>query len=113
MDFSTLTAFAGEDKEDSIKILKTFSEETSKSIDLLKLALENKDRNEVSRLAHKLIPLFTMIGTNNLVQKLRILEKDDEELSNTGWNVLLSDVIVCITDINNKTIEEYQQRMGK
>ncbi len=113
MDFSTLTAFAGEDQEASVNILKTFSEETSKSVDSLKKALENKDRNEVSRLAHKLIPLFTMIGTNNLVQKLRILEKDDEELTNTGWNVLLSDVIVCITDINKKTIEEYKQRMGK
>ena len=93
LNFSSLTAFAGEDTEASASILKTFSEETRKSIDLLREALEGKDREEASRISHKLIPLFTMLGANSLVQHLRILEKNDEELTDSGWYHLLGEVI--------------------
>ncbi len=93
LDFSSLTAFAGEDQEASASILKTFSEETHKSVDLLRETLERKDRKEASRLSHKLIPLCTMLGANSLVQHLRILEKNDEELTDSGWNHLLGEVI--------------------
>lgn len=93
LDFSSLTSFAGEDPEASASILKTFSEETRKSIDLLRVALETEDREDASRISHKLIPLFTMLGANSLVQHLRILEKNDEELTDSGWHHLLDEVI--------------------
>ena len=93
LNFSSLTAFAGEDPEASASILRTFSEETRKSIEALKEALDLKDRDKASRLSHKLIPLFTMLGANTLVQHLRILEKNDEELTDSGWNRLLEEVI--------------------
>ena len=99
IDFSTLTAFAGEDKEASASILRTFTEETEKSIHLLQSALQAEDRTEASRLSHKLIPLLTMLGANNLVQKLRILEKNDEELTDSGWQTLLGEVIENVSDI--------------
>lgn len=93
LDFSSLTSFAGEDPEASASILKTFSEETRKSIGLLRVALEAEDREDASRISHKLIPLFTMLGANSLVQHLRILEKNDEELTDSGWHHLLGEVI--------------------
>lgn len=93
LDFSSLTSFAGEDPEASASILKTFSEETRKSIGLLRVALEAEDREDASRISHKLIPLFTMLGANSLVQHLRILEKNDEELTDSGWHHLLDEVI--------------------
>lgn len=99
IDFSSLTAFAGEDTEASASILRTFTEETSKSIQLLQDALDSEKRTESSRLAHKLIPLLTMLGANNLVQKLRILEKNDDELTDAGWRILLTDVIEHVSDI--------------
>ena len=106
IDFSTLTAFAGEDKEASASILKTFTEETNKSIDLLRKALQEEDRSEASRLSHKLIPLLTMLGANNLVQKLRILERNDEkELTREGWKTLLAEVIDNVTDIVRQAVE--------
>ena len=93
LNFSSLTALP-ENPEASASILKTFSEETRKSIDLLRDALEGKDREEASRISHKLIPLFTMLGANSLVQHLRILEKNDEELTDSGWyHLLLGEVI--------------------
>lgn len=106
IDFSTLTAFAGEDKEASASILKTFTGETNKSIDLLRKALQEEDRSEASRLSHKLIPLLTMLGANNLVQKLRILERNDEkELTREGWKALLAEVIDNVTDIVRQAVE--------
>ena len=106
IDFSTLTAFAGEDEEASASILKTFTEETGKSIELLRKALAEEDRQEASRLSHKLIPLLTMLGANNLVQKLRILEKNDDELTEEGWKKLLAEVIDNVSDIVRQAVEK-------
>ena len=72
-DFSSLTAFAGEDSEASMGILRTFIEETQKSIEGLMAARAATDRVEAGRIAHKLIPLFAMLVSNILVQHLRLL----------------------------------------
>lgn len=106
IDFSTLTAFSGEDEEASASILKTFTEETGKSIELLRKALAEDDHQEASRLSHKLIPLLTMLGANNLVQKLRILEKNDDELTEEGWKKLLAEVIDNVSDIVRQAVEK-------
>lgn len=99
LNFESLTAFAGEDRAASLSILRTFTEETGKSIALLQKALVDADRQEAARISHKLIPLFTMLGANTLVQHLRILEKNDEELTDDGWKFLLSEVIAQATSI--------------
>lgn len=92
-DFSSLTAFAGEDGEASNGILRTFIEETHKSIEGLVGARTEEDRTEAGRIAHKLIPLFAMLGANTLVQHLRILEKHDTNLTTEDWQQLLDRVL--------------------
>ena len=92
-DFSSLTAFAGEDSEASMGILRTFIEETQKSIEGLMVARAATGRVEAGRIAHKLIPLFAMLGANSLVQHLRLLEKQDPELPSTTWSQLLDEVV--------------------
>ena len=92
-DFSSLTAFAGEDSEASMGILRTFIEETQKSIEGLMAARAATDRVEAGCIAHKLIPLFAMLGANSLVQHLRLLEKQDPELPSTTWSQLLDEVV--------------------
>ena len=92
-DFSSLTAFAGEDSEASMGILRTFIEETQKSIEGLMVAHAATDRVEAGRIAHKLIPLFAMLGANSLVQHLRLLEKQDPELPSNTWSQLLDEVV--------------------
>ncbi len=93
LKLDSLTAFAGEDREASKNIIKSFTVETNKSIDLLKKALTDGNRMESARLSHKLIPTFAMLGANSLVQRLRILEKNDSELNDSGWKNLLNEVI--------------------
>ena len=47
-----------------------------------------------------------MLGANNLVQKLRILERNDEkELTREGWKTLLAEVIDNVTDIVRQAVE--------
>lgn len=99
LNFGSLTAFAGEDRAASLSILQTFTQETGKSIALLQKAWDDANRAEAARISHKLIPLFSMLGANTLVQHLRILEKNDEELTDDGWKYLLSEVIVQATSI--------------
>lgn len=99
LSFVSLTAFAGEDQEASATILHTFAVETMKSIVLLQEALDNSDREEASRVSHKLIPLFTMLGANTLVQQLRILEKNESEFPEPDWRCLLIEVIAQATAV--------------
>lgn len=93
LDFTSLTAFAGDDKEASASIIRTFTEETGKNLTLLEEALNTMDRESAAKVSHKLLPLFTMLGVTTLVPLLRMLDKNDEALSDDGWKRLLSDVI--------------------
>lgn len=106
-NFDSLTAFAGEDKEASASIIRTFTEETNKSISLLQQALDTMERVQAAKIAHKLIPLFTMLGATDQVAQLRILEKNDEALTDDGWKRLLSDVIRQATQVVNQAVERY------
>ena len=47
-----------------------------------------------------------MLGANNLVQKLRILEKNDDELTEEGWKKLLAEVIDNVSDIVRQAVEK-------
>ena len=92
-DFSSLTAFAGEDVEASQGILRTFVEETRKNIERMSAAHADADWEEVGNIAHKLIPLFAMLGANSLVQHLRLLEKKDPDQSVSNKDQLVIEVI--------------------
>jgi len=106
-NFDSLTAFAGEDKEASASIIRTFAEETNKSVSLLQQALEKTDRAQAAKISHKLIPLFTMLGASDLVAQLRILEKNDEALTDEGWKRLLSEVIRQAGVVVGQAVERY------
>lgn len=99
LDFSSLTDFAAGDKEALNTILDTFKKETSGNVKLLKATVEQIDRVQASKIAHKMIPVFTMIGANHLVQRLRLLEKNDNELSDEAWESLISEVDTQIESV--------------
>lgn len=106
LDFTSLTDFAENDEETFISILKTFEMETEKHVELLKTALEKNDRVQASAISHKMIPIFVMIGANQLVQRLRLLEKNDEEMSDDLWKSsmieLNSQIELVMTDISKQ-----------
>ena len=98
-NFDSLTASAGEDKEASVSILKTFVEETTKSNALLEGTLQDDDREQSAKISHKMVPLFTMLGATSLVEKLRVIEKNATTLPVEEWKSLLSEVIAEVKKI--------------
>jgi signal transduction histidine kinase/CheY-like chemotaxis protein len=97
LNVAALTAFAGDDTEAAASILRTFSEETQKSLALLQEALDGLDRLQASAVSHKLIPLFTMLEAGALVAQLRILEANEDTLDESLWKQILADIIQRIT----------------
>lgn len=74
INLSALTAFSGDDEEAARDILNSFMEETDKNIERLKQAIDQSDTEVISAVAHKMLPLFTLIGANSLTILLRTLE---------------------------------------
>lgn len=76
LDFSALTAFSGDDQEAGEAILQSFIEETTKSMERMRLALKENQTDDIAAIAHKLLPLFTLIGASETVSLLRWLESN-------------------------------------
>lgn len=74
LDFSALTTFASDDPEEAQSILATFAEETQKNIQRIRRAADEGDWEALSAVAHKMLPLCTLIGASTLVSLLRRLE---------------------------------------
>lgn len=74
LNFSALTAFSEGDDEASRAILRSFVEETGKNRDRMQTALEAEDVDGIAAMAHKLLPLLTLIGACETVEILSILE---------------------------------------
>ena len=86
-----LTAFAGGDEAAAREILRTFLQETLRHAESFQKACRERGKAEVCRLAHKLLPTFTLIQVS-CIQALQTLEQRRDE---TEW-----------TDKDNKPAEE-------
>lgn len=73
-NFSALTAFSEDDEGAARAILHTFVEETEKNKARLTSALEAGDTDGIAALAHKLLPLFTLIEAREAAALLAWLE---------------------------------------
>lgn len=73
-DFSALTAFADDDPEAAKSILESFVSETRLNAARLRKAADARDMDELAAVAHKMIPVFTLVGATELVALLKELE---------------------------------------
>lgn len=74
LNYSALTAFSEGDEEASKAILRSFVEETGKNKDRMQAALEAEDVDGIAAMAHKLLPLLTLIGAHETAELLSFLE---------------------------------------
>ncbi len=74
LNFSALTAFSEDDPEAAQNIIKSFIEETIKNTARMQRSLDDKQVDGIAAMAHKLLPLFTLIGAVEIVPKLSWLE---------------------------------------
>lgn len=73
-DFSVLTAFAGDDPEAAKSILESFVSETRLNAARLRKTVDARDGEELAAVAHKMLPVFTLLGAAELVALLKELE---------------------------------------
>lgn len=74
LNFTALLAFSEGDVEASRAIIGSFIGETGKNIERMKEAYAKFDTDGVAAMAHKLLPLLTMIGATRTVPLLMWLE---------------------------------------
>lgn len=75
LNFAALTAFSEGDAEAAAEIIRTFIGETEKNRERMEQALTEKDMTGITATAHKLLPLFTMLGAVRSIPLLTWLEE--------------------------------------
>lgn len=72
--FSALTAFSEDDPVSARAIILTFIDETGKNADSMQQSLEKEEVDGIAAMAHKLLPLFTLINVSEAIPSLIWLE---------------------------------------
>ncbi|WP_418990362.1 ATP-binding protein [Alistipes sp.] len=83
IDFTALTAYAGDDPEAARNILHSFAEQTAGNCTGLERTLGEGDAAAVKALAHKMLPIFTMLGAAEVAEALRRAETCEGPLPET------------------------------
>ncbi len=105
INFSALTAYSGDDPEAAYSIIQTFVEETKKNVERMRQAFVDKDTDGIAAMAHKLLPLLTLIGASDAIAPLKFLESCrgesfSTEISDTA-SAALSTVCIIISEAEN------------
>lgn len=74
VNFDPLTAYAGDDAEAARGILESFAEQSAANCRLLEEALGSGDVAALKAVAHKMLPIFTMLGAAGIAATLRAAE---------------------------------------
>lgn len=93
IDLAPLTEFAGDDRNAALEILNTFLQETLLHAEAFKKAYEQKEKAEICRIAHKLLPTFTLVGAPCIKALQTLEQRRDEQEWNDADNVPAQEVI--------------------
>ena len=108
VNFSALTAYSEDDPEAASSIIQTFIEETGKNIERMQQALNDKEVDGIAAMAHKLLPLFTMIGVDEAIPLLEWLEvqrgQDFSKKVKEKTDHVLQEILIVLTKAR-----EYEQ----
>lgn len=105
LNFSALTAFSGDDPDAAKSILESFVTETRLNADRLRQALDVEDTDGIAAMGHKMLPLFTLLGADELVALLKELEDSrgqvfSEKIKEKSFSVLalIEDVVAQVEE---------------
>lgn len=105
-DFTALTAFSGDDEAASRSILESFASETRANSGYLQQARDAADPRKMSAVAHKMIPLFTLIGAKKLVGRLRELEAARDASFTDRLKHCADEALSAVADVLEKLEEK-------
>jgi signal transduction histidine kinase/CheY-like chemotaxis protein len=70
LGWQTILKFLPDDQEAAMKIVDSFIEETNKNKELLKIAFQEKDKEVVKNISHKMLSLMRMVSAQEIVSLL-------------------------------------------
>ena len=79
LDSSVLEETYGEDFEYAIEMFETFLEVTPKEIESIRRVIEDKEKDDLARLVHKIKPTFSMVGLSKMTTFMETLEQTINE----------------------------------
>lgn len=83
-NFKPLTEFSGDDQDAAEEIMTTFIQETQQNLGNIQKAVEHKDMTSLCKIAHKMLPIFSMIQADKALPSLQWLEERREEKTLTA-----------------------------
>lgn len=83
-NFKPLTEFSGDDQDAAKEIMTTFIQETQQNLGNIQKAVEHKDMTSLCKIAHKMLPIFSMIQADKALPSLQWLEERREEKTLTA-----------------------------
>lgn len=107
-DFSTLTAFSADDPEAAAEIMQTFIAETRQNHERLEQAVAQKDMATITAIAHKLLPLFTMLGIKKCIPSLVWLEQHRQA---TEFTDEAADKATAVMEEINKVLRQAEEHV--
>jgi len=78
---SAMLEFAGDDKDARNEILQSFVRQTEENLELLEKARQDGDCGAIMSLCHKMMPIFAMMGEDDIVFILRKYESGIGDIS--------------------------------
>ncbi|NDV59901.1 ATP-binding protein [Bacteroides sp. 519] len=106
LNFEALTAFSVDDEKAGKEIIESFITETRKNTEKMWQALVAKDVNGVAAMAHKIVPLFTLVGSKDTTDILLVLEGKKDTSFTPAIKQQTEDVIQMIYSVVNQA-EQY------
>ena len=106
INLSALTAYSEDDPEAAHSIIQTFIEETRKNADRMRQALSDKDMDGIAAMAHKLLPLFSLINASRAVALLNWLEMRRGQI----FVEEAGEKVVCVLEEIQQVLKEVANR---
>jgi len=100
--FSALTAFSEGDEGAAKSIIDSFIVETTKNLDIFQTAYTTRDVAAITAMAHKLIPIFTLLHVDEVVSLLVWIESQWDKTFSESFNADVEQLIKTIRDIIDK-----------
>ena len=92
--------FTDDDPDSLKKIIVSFVDTTTEHIELLKDSLRNKQWDTISRIAHKMLPLFRQLEARDIIPLLEKMEQADKHsLSPAESAELTAEIIGKATEL--------------
>jgi signal transduction histidine kinase/CheY-like chemotaxis protein len=104
-----IKAYTGDDEETFREVLLSFALTTSQNIKLFRGFIQNKNYEEITKLAHKMLPMYRQLKAEEIVETLLNFErKKFDPMVTEQWMGKGSDVINKIERMMEDIIFKYQ-----